>query len=170
MNQPLPVTIYKSVVGLLAIFGAGLSVIVLAIFGVYDLWITGDRDLLVGGFLALIILVVALITIERIYVYSLSTIELTADGVVAINYRTLFARVDSKTEWFRVQDVSVVTGGIFNSLFNYGTLHIQTSGSQQQIRMTMVPRADYWQEIIAAYADQATVDGSDLSTTANPAA
>lgn len=171
MNQQLPVTIYKHWIGYVAIFFGGLGVLGLVLWGLYEAFQTPFADPLVMMLIATlcVALVVAVVAV-MLRQYSLSYLMLTSDGVVAVNWLTLFAKNDVQAEWFRIQDVSVVTGSIFGLLIGYGTLNIQTAGSYQNIRMTMVPNAADWQKVIAEYADKATQDGMDLSTTTSQSA
>lgn len=165
MNQSLPVTIYKHWIGYVAIALLGVAVIGL-VLGAF--WagaaVPGVDTSLLFALAVFAVALVAAATIITLYVYSLSYIELTQDGLVAVNWKSLFVKQDVQAEWVRVQDVSVVASGIFAQLLGYATLNIQTAGTTQATRMTMVPSADYWQQVIAYYADQATTDGMDITT------
>ena len=162
----LPVTIYKHWIGYVAIFLTGLLVMALVYWGLLQSIQSPWADPMIMFTFAVVIMgLVTVVVIERILVYSFASLTLTEDGITAINYSTLFAKKDSTTEWFRVQDVSVVTGSIFNLVFKFGTLNIQTAGTTQAIRMTMVPNVEYWQAIVSQLADQATdVQKVQLST------
>jgi uncharacterized membrane protein YdbT with pleckstrin-like domain len=164
-DQPLPVTIPKHWAGYLAIFLVGAGVMGLLMLGLYESFYSPWADPMVMFLIAaLVIFLVAAVTIVQLYVYSLSTLTLTQDGIVAVNYLTLFVKKDAQLEWVRVQQCSVVAGNIFAGLLGFASLNIQTAGGYQDARMTIVPNADYWQSVIQYYADLATPDGMDLST------
>lgn len=166
MNQSLPVTITKNWVGYVAITLTGLLLLGLAFWAFFSSVTHPWVDPLLYYSLAVFVTVLIVAgTSISLRVYSLSYITLTQDGVQAMNYLSLFASQDMQAEWVRVQDVSVVKGGL-GGIIGYGTLHIQTAGTVQKIDMTMVSDPEKWQSVIEYYADVATKDGMDqpLST------
>jgi hypothetical protein len=160
--QALPVTIRKTWFGYLVIFLAGASVIGLTWAGISSVLSAPGIDMmLVFGLAALIIIFTLAITIIQLYVYSLSFITLTTDGIVVKNWITLFDSTDMNAEWVRVSRATVSKGGIFAQLIDYGTLSVETNGGSVQVTIKMIPNVEYWQRVIAQKADQATVDGTD---------
>jgi uncharacterized membrane protein YdbT with pleckstrin-like domain len=160
----LPQTIKKSWVGYVWIIFVGVAVVSIIWSGIFYLGRTGLLDDGTFWMLAIVSLLAALITFVYLYVYDLSYIELDADGIKAENWSSLLSQVDVNAEWFRVQDVGVEQHGL-GVILNYGTLTIQTAGTQQRVLMTMVPQPEMWQGIISEIADLATPDGlEELST------
>jgi len=157
MNQPLPVSIYKHWAGALGLFLIGTASLLLVFWALamsYEfMW--GDPWLM---FLisVLIVFVIAAITGISIYVYYLSYFKLSDAGITVVKWSTLFHSQTTTTEWSDIQDVSAVKSGIFAQLLPFGTVNVQTSGTLQNLRMTFTPDADYWREVVAYYADQAT--------------
>ena len=149
--QQLPATISKHWFGYVIIVGAGLLIAGLLGVASYSFYVNG-LALELFAFTFFFAVVALLLTIVQIWVYSLSYVELTEAGIHVVNWRTLFVKTDVTTEWERVQDVSVATGSTWALLFNYGTLVIQTAGTSQELRMTMIPDAEYWQALIQANA------------------
>jgi len=147
--QQLPATISKHWFGYVIIVGAGLLIAGLLGVASYSFYVNG-LALELFAFTFFFAVVVLLLTIVQIWVYSLSYVELAEEGLHVVNWRTLFVKTDVTTEWERVQDVSVATGSAWALLFNYGTLVIQTAGTAQELRMTMIPDAEYWQALIQA--------------------
>lgn len=168
----LPITIRKHWLGYVALFLAGVSSVLATVWGFYALAQNPEFDqVLMFSMLIFIVFVIVAITAVALYVYSLSYITLTLEGLQAVNWLSLFAKQNVVAEWSRVQDVAVVTGGVFALVFVYGTLNIQTAGTTQKLRMTMVPKAEYWQSIIQQLSSQATIDNPvDLSTVDQSAA
>lgn len=156
----LPSTIKKPWFGYLVISLVGFGLMALIYAGIWSLWRTGDLSEPTYYMLGIVSILVLLITMVELYIYSLSYIGLTEDGLKAENWSSLFFQVDVDTEWVRVQDVTVETGSIFALMFGFGTLTIQTAGTAQNLRMTMVPSVEAWRDVISSFADQAA--GSDL--------
>lgn len=161
MNQPLPVTIYKTVWGQLGIFFLAFATLLAIFWALDESFKTPWADPMV--MLGIGTLVVALVTayfVVWLYQYGLSYVTLTSDGLVAVNWKTLFHKQDVQAEWYRVQDVSVVASGFFAQMLGFGTLNVQTAGERQAVRLTMLPNVEYWQDVVASYADAATPDRS----------
>jgi hypothetical protein len=155
--QQLPVRIYKHWIGYVAIALAGLSVIGFFWAGLGSLLEQpGINQMLVLGIAAVALLATAAITIVLIYVYGLSYLELTDEGVTAKNWSTPFTSRTEQSEWLRVTRASALIGGIFGRVFNYGTVSVETNGGSNQIVFTYLPRPEYWQQVIQEKADQAT--------------
>lgn len=153
--NPLPTVIKKHPIGIALILLVGLGTTALIWATLYSLHRTGDLDSTTTWMMLFASIVVLLITVIQLWVYSLSYIELTDDGIHIVNWRTLFVKTDVMTEWSKIQDVTVSTGSIWPVIFNFGTLTIQTAGTAQELNMTMVGNAEYWQAIIQAEAQAA---------------
>lgn len=166
MALTFPIIIKKHPIGLVAIFLLGAVAMLLLLYGIYTYALTPGVDKSVVMWVAIVAVVgILTITFVSMYVYSLSSITLTQAGLTADNWLSLFSEQDSTTEWSRVQSVDQVKANLFNQVFGYGTLNIQTAGTYQKVRMTMVPNAKYWQRIIEQISAQSTPDNSvDLST------
>lgn len=148
--QQLPVVIKKHFIGYVAILGVGLGVVALIWGFLYSLQRSGQLDDTTAVMMLFASIIVLLITIVQIWVYSISYIELTEDTIHVVNWRTLFVKQDVITQWNRVQDAGVETGSIFALMFDYGHLTIQTAGTAQELNMTMIPSAEYWQALMQA--------------------
>ena len=159
---PLPARIYKHWIGYVVIALAAVSLIALLWVGLGS-WMgaPGVDQGLVFQIAMIAILTVLVVAIVQIYVYSLSYIELTTDGIVIKNWITLFTSRDESFEWVRVSRSVATRGGIFGRVLNYGTIGIETNGGSIQATITLIPTPEYWQDQINLKADEATVDGTD---------
>lgn len=159
MNQALPVTISKSVVGLVGIFLLAVASLTVVFWGFVESLKTPWADpLVMFSISTLTIALIAAFFVVWIRVYSLSSITLTTAGISVTYWATLFHRQVLDTEWSDVEDVSAVTSGIFAQLLDFGTVNVQTAGTRQNIRMTMVPNAEYWRQVINERQDAATAN------------
>jgi hypothetical protein len=155
--QTLPVTIKKSWFGYVIIAITGLAVIGLLWVGFYSYLIDAPAaPQLVFGLGAIAIVLTVLITIVQLYVYSLSFITLTTEGVTVKNWLTLFVSTDEVFEWVKLTKVEAAKGGIFGQVIGYGTLSLGTSDGSQLVNMKVIPNVEYWQIFIESKAAEST--------------
>lgn len=100
---------------------------------------------------------IGLITIIQVWTYYLSYVRLDASGITYRRYSTLFTYNETEVDWNTVQSISVVKPGIQGTLFDFGTLTIQTADARPQMVLTYVPQPAYWQQYIDS---NATLGGS----------
>lgn len=155
--QQLPVTIHKTLWGSVGIFLLGVACLGVLFAALLDLqrdpW--ADPAVMFATAVLVVALSVAFITIW-LWVYSLSHLTISDQGVTVVRWSSLFHRQTVATEWSDIQDVSAVTSGFFAQMLGFGTLNIQTAGSRQTIRMVMIPQVEYWAGLINGLADEAT--------------
>ncbi|MBI4034952.1 MAG: PH domain-containing protein [Candidatus Chisholmbacteria bacterium] len=64
----------------------------------------------------------------------------TDERIVDIDFYSLIYKEVSDTKLERIQDVTVVQGGVIRALFNFGTVNIQTAGERREFDFEDVPR------------------------------
>ena len=64
---------------------------------------------------------------------------ITNDRIVDINQITLFARKIVEVDLYQIQDVSSEVKGFWATLFQYGTVEVQTAGSIPKFVMENIP-------------------------------
>ena len=111
----------------------------------------------VAGFLILasVSIIVLLITVLQLRVYSLGEIVITPTDITANNWRTLFADQSETADFNKIQDVTFKKGGILTQLLDYGTLQVQTAGTEVNLTLSYVPKVEYWAKVIQQQADSA---------------
>lgn len=75
---------------------------------------------------------VALFFYASFIVYYLDMLIITNDRLVDVSQGNLFARTVSELDLYRIQDATSDVKGFFPTMFNYGTLEIQTAGEQKR--------------------------------------
>jgi ABC-type multidrug transport system fused ATPase/permease subunit len=104
----------------------------------------------------------ALILFTATYIYRQSRLLVTDRSLVQIMQRTLFIRKVSRLSMSNVEDVSEEQRGFLSSLFNYGTLIVQTAGTMENFIFTLCPNptalADKIIEARQAYAKSVRED------------
>lgn len=92
--------------------------------------------ILIGSFYYLNVLLFFLYTF---FDYFLDIWIITDHHIINIEQKSIFMRTISKEELDRVQDVTSEIKGIFGTIFNYGTVTVQTAGSQEHFVFENVP-------------------------------
>jgi len=95
-----------------------------------------------GSLLVIIILsilLLALFLFTATYVYLQSRLLVTDRSLVQIMQKTLFSRKVSRLSMSNVEDVNEEQRGFIASLFNYGTLTVQTAGTEDNFIFTLCP-------------------------------
>lgn len=72
-----------------------------------------------------------------LYYYNVGVI--THKRVLDIDFYSILHREVSETRLNRVEDITSKTSGYFGSLFNYGTVFVQTAGAEVNIEFIDVP-------------------------------
>lgn len=135
----------RTIIGLLVIYLVAI-VAVAAIFTLIVLLAPGTFNtasasvttqlsaiMIVGAFL----LVLILFTIT--YIYRQSRLIITDRSLVQVVQRTLFIRKVSRLSLSNVEDVSAEQRGILASIFDYGTLLVQTAGERDNFEFSWCP-------------------------------
>ncbi len=113
--------------------------------------IPDDVKVLLGGVALFGLGVLVLIMIVATYIYKLSQITITNKEVVQVLQRGLFSRKVSRLDLSNVEDVTADQHGILQSIFNYGTLTIQTAGELENFIFPYCPHPNtYADEILDA--------------------
>ncbi len=154
--------VHRSAIGLAGIYLVAI-VAVVAIFGLIialspdtfnssgdSISIQLTAIMVVGAALLVLILFTAT------YVYRQSRLLVTDKSLVQILQKTLFIRKVSRLSMSNVEDVNEEQRGILASIFNFGTLTVQTAGTEDNFVFTLCPNpanlADKIIEARQAYA------------------
>ncbi len=88
------------------------------------------------------LLFVLVFGLTEFFDYYLDVWIVTNERIVDIQLKGLFARTISETRLYRVQDVTAEMKGIFATLFDYGTVHVQTAGATGRFTFEQMPDPD----------------------------
>lgn len=66
----------------------------------------------------------------------------TNERIVDVDFLHLLYKELSETRLINVQDVTYRTGGIFETMFNYGHVYIQTAGTDPNFEFLSIPRPE----------------------------
>jgi uncharacterized membrane protein YdbT with pleckstrin-like domain len=107
---------------------------------------SSDSFKLIAGLGVILLGVVGFMTLLIIYVYRRSQIILTDKSLVTIVQRGLFNRKVSRLSMSNVEDVSFEQKGLLPTIFNYGTLTVQTAGQEDNFIFPFCPRPNHYAE------------------------
>jgi len=103
--------------------------------------------LLLGGAIIAIALLVFILLIAT-YIYRLSMLVVTSKSLLQVIQSGLFARRVARFTMSDVEDVTADQRGIFATLFIYGTLTVQTAGTQDNFNFTYCPDPNKYAHLI----------------------
>ena len=97
--------------------------------------------------------------------YHLDIWIVTDQRIINIEQGGLFDRVISELNLSKVQDVTSEIHGQFQTIFDFGTVHIQTAGEQQRFDFEEVGHPEEVARLVVRSADSATKREARLSST-----
>jgi len=95
--------------------------------------------------------------------YYLDVWIVTNERVINIEQQGLFARTASELNLTAVQDVTSDVRGMFHTVFDFGTVHIQTAGEQKRFVFKQISHPEVVKRQIIQLADQARTKQRNLA-------
>ena len=65
---------------------------------------------------------------------------ITSERVVDIDFHAVIYKEVTETQLSKVEDVTAKSGGFFASIFNFGTVFVQTAGTEVNIEFPNIPK------------------------------
>ena len=167
-DEHILTVVHRSIIGLVGIYlvaflaiGAITALVIILSPGTFD-----TSSTTISGPLSAIILLAAvllvLILFTATYIYRQSRLLVTDKSLVQILQKTLFIRKVSRLSMSNVEDVNEEQRGILATFFNFGTLTVQTAGTEDNFVFTLCPNpaglADRIIEARQAYAKSVQED------------
>lgn len=108
-----------------------------------------DTAFFIGNIFAAISVVLAFIVILiASFIYRQNRIIITDRNITQILQYGLFNRKVSQLNMFNVEDVTAVQNGVLPTMFNYGTLKVETAGEQVNFIFPFCPDVGKYAKII----------------------
>jgi uncharacterized membrane protein YdbT with pleckstrin-like domain len=152
-DERIITVVHRSVIGLIYIYlfalGAVTAMLALAVLAFPTIFSTlsvSSNMLLFAGAIFSVALVFFILFIAT-YVYRQSKLIVTDQNLIQILQNGLFARKVSRLSVSNVEDVSADVQGILQTIFNYGTLTVETAGEMRNFVFPYCPNPN-------KYADQ----------------
>jgi ABC-type multidrug transport system fused ATPase/permease subunit len=86
--------------------------------------------------------------------YYLDLWTITTDRIVNIEQAGLFSRTISEADLYKIQDVTSEVKGLLPTIFNYGTVYIQTATEKERFVFEQVPNPNEIREKIIQLAEE----------------
>lgn len=85
--------------------------------------------------------------------YYLDVWLITNKRIIDIEQRGIFRRKVTSITYDRIQDVTVVTDGVIQTLFHFGKIHLQTAGERRKIILRDAPMPEEVKKIILSISE-----------------
>lgn len=158
-KHPIGIILLYIQVGIGMVFAIGLSYFLLPLVleDTETAFFIGNIFTAVAVVMAFIVLTIATI------IYKENRIIVTDRNITQVLQYGLFSRKVSQLNINNVEDVTALQQGILPTIFNYGTLKIETAGEQVNFHFSYCPNADYYAKVILDAREQV------LGQTSSPA-
>jgi len=88
------------------------------------------------------------------YIWTLNVLIVTDQRIVDIDQKGFFNRTVSETTYRKIQDVSYSIKGMMPTMFHYGTITIQTAGTQAKIMLDYIHNPEQVQDLLTELQEQ----------------
>lgn len=145
-GEHLVKTVYRHPIGIVGIYAemttgivVMLVLLVLGLAGTFGPLNTSTKALAVLGTIIVSIFLAGILLLSA-HVYRKSRLLIADKSLVSTVQRALFSRKIARLSMANVEDVTCDQKGILQSLFNYGTLTIQTAGQEDNFIFPYCPK------------------------------
>lgn len=144
-GEHVTTVIHRHIFGLVGIYlqaiAALAAVILLAGLIGIDLFrgLSGEASLMLAGIGFLLVLLTVLMLLAVTSMYWQTKLLVTNKGLIQVLQHGLFNRKISRLGMSDIEDVTTEQKGLLATLFNYGTLHIETSGELRNFAFKYTP-------------------------------
>lgn len=114
-----------------------------------------NKALLYANMFTLVALVLTIMAVVVIsFIYRQNRLIVTDRNITQMLQYGLFSRKVSQLNMVNVEDVTAVQNGVFQTLFGFGDLKIETAGEQVNFHFTYCPRPGYYAKVILDAREQ----------------
>lgn len=95
----------------------------------------------------------------EVMLYLLDTWIVTGERILDIQQKSFFFRTVSELDLSKVQDISVKTSGLIQTIFDFGDIEIQSAGAQNKFRFRQVGHPNMIKDRIMKLVSEAKESG-----------
>jgi uncharacterized membrane protein YdbT with pleckstrin-like domain len=132
----------QTIIGLTVAVGLAYFLLPVVVADTDDAFFYGSLFAFVSVVIAFLVMVIAT------FIFRQNRMILTDRNITQILQFGLFNRKVSQLNMNNVEDVTAVQNGVLPTLFNYGTLKIETAGEQVNFHFSYCPNAGYYAKVI----------------------
>jgi membrane protein YdbS with pleckstrin-like domain len=160
--------VHRSIVGLILIylsaFGVVVALLALVILAFPDLFseLSANSNILLMAAAVFALALVYIMLFLATYIYRQNILVVTDQNLIQILQRGLFSRRISRLSMSNVEDVTADQRGFLPTIFNFGTLMVQTAGEMENFVFTYCPNPNIYADRILD-AREAYANRSDVS-------
>lgn len=113
-----------------------------------DLNTNGQVKVLVSLVFIVIAALIGVGTIITLWIYNQNRMLITDENVVEVRQIGIFSHRVSHLNMINVEDVTVIKKGILQTLFDYGTMIIETAGEVENFAFPNTPNPDLYRRVV----------------------
>jgi membrane protein YdbS with pleckstrin-like domain len=156
--------VHRSIIGLvliyLAAFGGVAALLALVVLAFPDLFseLSQNSNILLMAAVVFALALIYIMLFLATYIYRQNILVVTDQNLIQILQRGLFSRRISRLSMSNVEDVTADQRGFLPTIFNFGTLMVQTAGEMENFIFTYCPNPNVYADRILdareAYANR----------------
>ncbi len=117
----------------------------------------------ITGFIAALVIAIIIGT-RGWYIWSLNLLAITNQRIIDMNQHGLFKRTVAEATYDKIQDVRYSIQGVWQTMFKFGSIVIQTAGSSTTLELNGIHEPfEVQQQIMAIQGQVAAAAKTDLS-------
>jgi len=135
--------------------------LILPVLGGYYFYFTVGENFIGSVYTPILVLIAGIYLLSvTLFFFSyfidfyLDILFVTSDRMVDMHQSNLFARTVSEVDLYRIQDITSEVKGIIQQLFNYGTIFIQTAGTESNFVATNISDPHGLRQKLLTLADE----------------
>ncbi|XOU94751.1 MAG: PH domain-containing protein [Candidatus Kerfeldbacteria bacterium] len=137
-----------------------IIIIIASFFLLYPLFNWGPWGV---GIFFLLLVIGLFVALKVLIIYSFNAFIITEQRIIDIDQRGLFDRIVSETTYNKIQDVSFRRKGIMQTMLHYGSVIIQTAGSQANIELHGIKDPEKIHQVIIELQREFSQEGRKIS-------
>ena len=147
---------------LIILFTGGLLILLMLGFALFlpsltkgmGVTFTNQVKVMVSLLFIIIAGLIAVGTFITLWIYNQNRMLITDENVVEVRQIGIFSHRVAHLNMINVEDVAVIRKGILQTLFNYGTMTIETAGEEENFAFPNTPNPDKYRKIVINLHEQ----------------
>ncbi len=117
--------------------------------------VNGQSKVFISLIFVLVAALIAIGTFIVLWIYNQNRMLITDQNVIEVRQLGLFSNKVAHLNMINVEDVTVTKKGILQTVFNYGTMTIETAGEADNFSFPNTPDPDLYRKTVINYHEKA---------------